>query len=177
MRLPTGRATKALAAGLALFALTGAASAQADVAETIILRCTRHRSLSGFTQAQYREALRELGADTEEYSDCSALIRRAQVATASDGGGSGSSGSGGEEVSATPIEATPEETQALADASSVRPGSLTVGGRSIRPGVIRAADVGTMPKPLLATIAFMLAGLLGLGWRSLRNIRRGGHSA
>ncbi|HEY1834687.1 MAG TPA: hypothetical protein VGG08_09640 [Solirubrobacteraceae bacterium] len=176
-RLPTGRATKALAAGLTLFALTSAAPAQADVGETIILRCTHRESLSGFTQAQYRKALRELGADTEEYSDCSSLIRRAQVAAASHGGGSGSAGSGGGEVSATPIEATPEETQALADASRVRPGALTVGDRSIRPGVIRASDVGTMPTPLLATIAFMLAGLLGLGWRRLRNILRGGSTA
>jgi hypothetical protein len=178
IRLATGRAAGALAAALTLLVLANVAPAQADVGETIILRCTHHESLSGFSQAQYRKALRELGADAEEYSDCSSLIRRAQVAAASHHGGSGGSGgAAGGEAASTPIEATPEETQALADASRVPPGALAVGGRSIRPGVIHAADVSSMPKPLLATIAFMLAGLLALGARRLRNILRDGRTA
>jgi hypothetical protein len=179
IRLATGRAAGALAAALALLALTtSAAPAQADVGETILLRCTHRESLGGFTQAQYRKALRELGADAEEYSDCSSLIRRAQVAAASHGGSSGGPGSSsGGEASSTPIEASPEETQALANASHVRPGALAVGGRSIRPGVIHAADLSSMPKPLLATIAFMLAGLLALGARALRNSLRDGRTA
>jgi hypothetical protein len=178
IRLATGRAAGTLAAALTLLALTGVAPAQADIGETIILRCTHRESLSGFTQAQYRKALRELGADAEEYSDCSSLIRRAQVAAASHHGGSGGSGSSGAaEAASTPIEATPEETQALANASRVRPGALAVGDRSVRPGVIHAASVSSMPKPLLATIAFMLAGLLALGARGLRNIIRDGRTA
>ena len=81
-----------LTAMLAAASLTIAQPARADIGETIILRCTHRESLSGFSQSAYRQALKELNADTEEYSNCSALIRRAQEAAA---GGGGSAGGGG----------------------------------------------------------------------------------
>ena len=78
MRIPA--ATKRLLALLALLSaisLAVTASATADIGETIIQRCTHGQTLSGFSQAAYARALKELSADAEEYTDCSQLIRQA----------------------------------------------------------------------------------------------------
>src|SRR5215210_3453952 len=50
-----------------------------------------------YTQAQFQRALRNLATDVDEYSDCRAVIRRAQLAAAGrrSGGGGGDSDSGG----------------------------------------------------------------------------------
>ena len=53
-----------------------------SVGEQIILRCTHGQSLSGFSQSAYRQALKELSADAEEYSRCAQQIRQAQLAAA-----------------------------------------------------------------------------------------------
>ena len=47
-----------------------------------------------YTQAQYRQALRGIATDLDEYSDCRAVIRRAQLAAARSGskGGQGEGG-------------------------------------------------------------------------------------
>src|ERR1700693_1116265 len=81
------------AALLATAMLVSAPAASANVGERIIDRCTHGESFSGFNQSAYTQALKELSADTEEYSDCSSLIRQAQRAAAAGArGGGGSSG-------------------------------------------------------------------------------------
>ena len=65
------------------------AGASADIGTKIIERCTHGQSLSGFSQQDYRRALKELPTEVEEYSDCANLIRRAQLAAAGGGGGRG----------------------------------------------------------------------------------------
>jgi hypothetical protein len=83
----------ATASALIVLALvTAPAPASADVGETIIQRCTHGQSLAGFSQSDYRKALKELSADAEEYTDCSSLIRQAQLAAAGGRGGSGGAG-------------------------------------------------------------------------------------
>ena len=47
-----------------------------------------------YTQAQYRQALRGIATDLDEYSDCRAVIRRAQLAAARGSSGDGHGGSG-----------------------------------------------------------------------------------
>ena len=51
-----------------------------SVGEQIVLRCTHGQSLSGFSQSAYRQALKELSADSLEYSPCGQQIRQAQLA-------------------------------------------------------------------------------------------------
>ena len=155
----------ALATAL-LMLLSIAAPASADVGTTIINRCTHGQSLSGFSQQDYRRALQELPTEVEEYSDCGNLIRRAQLAAAGRGGGS----SGGGPAIATPL--TPAERSALKRVPKVGSAPLLVGGELVRPGVVHAdiaSALSSLPNPLLAILAFLLACALLLAGRALRD--------
>jgi len=146
--------------GLSL--LTGAA--RADVGEKIIERCTHGQSISGFSQQAYRRALQELPTEVEEYSDCANLIRRAQLAAA---GGQGSSGAGAPLV-ATPL--TGSERRALRSVPKTGAAPLRVGGELVQPGVVHAnvaSALSSLPDPLLALLAFLLACALALGGRAV----------
>ncbi len=165
----TGR-TAALAALLAAALLTFAAPARADVGETIILRCTHGESLSGFSQSAYGQALQQLSADTEEYSDCSSLIRQAQLAAT--GGGQGGAGASQSAATPVPLAATPAEQRAITHAQQAGSEPVKVGGGVIRPGVVHvniASAFSSLPTPLIATLAFLLACLLLIVGGALRN--------
>ncbi len=163
----------ALPATLLAMLLSIASTASADVGATIISRCTHGQSLSGFSQQAYRQALQELPTEVEEYSDCANLIRRAQLAAAGRGGSG--AGSGG---SAIPV--TTAERNALNRAPFVGSAPLEVGNQIVRPGVIHAhiaSALSSLPTPLLATLAFLLACALLLAGRALRNRVRAHRSA
>src|SRR3984885_16254875 len=81
--------------------MASAQQASANVGEKIILRCTHGQSINGFSQSAYRQALKELEADLEEYSpQCGAMIREAQRAAAAGGHGGGSSAGSGQNAPA-----------------------------------------------------------------------------
>ncbi len=170
---PFGRCARRPAVVAALLAATLLAIAQparADVGETIILRCTHGQSLSGFSQSAYGQALKELSADTEEYSDCSSLIRQAQLVAA--GGGRGSAGSGQSAATPVALAATPSEQRAITHAERAGSEPVRVGGGVIHPGVVHvniASALSSLPTPLLATLAFLLACLLLVVGGALRN--------
>jgi hypothetical protein len=154
-----------IAALLAATSLATAAPASADVGETIIQRCTHGQSLAGFSQSAYKRALKELSADAEEYTDCAAQIRQAQLAAAGGGGGG----------AAVPvaIAATPAEQRAIARAGThAGAAPVRVGAQLIHPGVVHAnvaSALSTLPTPLLALIAFLLASVLAVAGSALRN--------
>jgi len=157
------RIVSALALALSLLVLL-AAAASADTGAKIIERCTHGQSLSGFSQKDYRRALAELPTEVEEYSDCGNLIRRAQLLAA---GGTGSGG-GGPSTPATPL--TPPEQRAVARASKSAGGPLTVGNERVSPGVVHASvssALSSLPDPLLAMLAFLLACAAALGGREI----------
>jgi len=173
-RLESRPAALLAAALLAAMLLAIAPPASANVGETIILRCTHGQSLSGFSQSAYGQALEELSADTEEYSDCSSLIRQAQLAAAA--GVGGANAIAGQSVA---IPATPSEQRALAHAQHAGPAPVRVGGAVIDPGVVRvdvASALSSLPTPLLATLAFLLACLLLVVGGAVRNRVRAGRS-
>ncbi|HUB73682.1 MAG TPA: hypothetical protein VL979_06570 [Solirubrobacteraceae bacterium] len=158
-----------------VLALALAPGAQANVGEKIILRCTHGESLSGFSQADYRKALQELSADTEEYSSCSQRIREAQLAAATGGRGVGGGGGGG---TATPVAkaTTPAQERSLQHARSAAPATVKLGDQSVDPGVVHAdiaSAFSALPSPLLATLAFLLACLVAVAGLELRNRIRG----
>lgn len=151
------------AALLAIALLAAAAPAGADVGETIIQRCTHGQSLAGFSQSDYRRALKELSADAEEYTDCGQLIRQAQLAAASGRGGGG----------ATPvaIATTPAEQRAIAHAARAGSAPVKLGARLVHPGVVHAdvaSALSTLPTPLIALTAFLIACLLAFLGGALR---------
>jgi hypothetical protein len=144
-----------------------AVAARADTGEKIIERCTHGQSLSGFSQQDYRRALQELPTEVEEYSDCANLIRRAQLAAA--GGGGGSSGTGGGALGAPTL--SPAERTALQSVPKTGSSPLPVGGQLVRPGIVHtdvASALSSLPDPLLALLAFLLACAAALGGRAIR---------
>src|SRR3977135_2493870 len=120
MRISRQMSLLATASGVIVLALvTAPAPASADVGETIIQRCTHGQSLAGFSQSDYRKALKELSADAEEYTACAALIRQAQLA--------GAGGGGGGAAIPVPIAATPAEQRAIAHAAGAGAVPIKVG--------------------------------------------------
>jgi hypothetical protein len=173
MRLSRLKSRLASVAALVVLAVLAAApAASADVGETIIQRCTHGQSLAGFSQGDYRKALKELSADAEEYTDCSSLIRQAQLAAAGGRGGPGG-------PAAVPLVTTPAEKQAIAHAARAGAAPIKVGNQVIRPGIVHAdvaSALSSLPAPLLAVIAFLLACLIAVAGGVVRNRIRDGRS-
>lgn len=150
-------------------------SAGADVGQTIIRRCAERKSLGGFTQADYRRALKEMSATTEEYSECGAEIRQAQLAAAAGRGGPASPSS----APPSAVAATPAEQRSLAKATSGGGVPVSVGGQVVHPGVVHAniaSAFSKLPDPVLALLALLLAGLLAVGGTFLHRRLRGGRT-
>jgi hypothetical protein len=161
--------SKSFAAVLLTLAISASAAA-ADTGTQIIERCTHGQSLSGFSQQAYRRALQELPTEVEEYSDCGNLIRHAQLAATGGGGGSAGGGGGGPAAAVTPL--SPSEASALKSVPTTGATPLRVGGQLVHPGVVHAniaSALSSLPDPLLAILAFLLACALALGGRSARN--------
>jgi hypothetical protein len=151
---------------------TIAAPAQANTAEKIVDRCTHGESLGGFSQKAYSEALQDLSAGTEEYSNCAQLIRQAQLAAAGTGHGAGSGTGATTTPSATAVTPTPAEQRAISRAPSAGAAPVQVGGQTIHPGVVHvnvASALSSLPTPLLATLAFLLLCLLLVAGSGVRN--------
>jgi hypothetical protein len=149
----------------AVAGLSFAAPARADVGEAIINKCVHGQPLGGFSPSAYNRALKELNSEEEEYSDCSSLIRQAELAAA----GGGSTGGGAIPV---PVPSTPAEQRSIARATHAGSAPVQVGSQVIHPGVVHvniASALSSLPTPLLATAAFLLACLLMVAGGVLRN--------
>jgi hypothetical protein len=153
-------ATTAALVAVALFVLTAPASA--NVGNTIIEKCMNGEPFSGYTPAQYREALKQMETGSLEYSECGALIRKAELASA--GGGTGTSA--GTAASKVALALTPAEQRAVQKAhGSHGSAPVKVGNEAVFPGVVHAniaSAINTLPHSLLALLAFLLAGSLVL---------------
>jgi hypothetical protein len=171
MRITRTQSRLVLPAVLLASALAGAPAARADVGETIIQRCTHGQSLSGFSQSAYSKALKELSADAEEYTNCSNLIRQAQLAAA----GRGGSGLTGLE-SVAPVATTPAEQRSIASAAQAGAAPVRLQGGVVKPGVVHAdiaSAFSSLPSPLLAMLAFLAACLALVAGGAVRNRLRG----
>jgi hypothetical protein len=176
MRIPRLQRHLAPTVGLLLTAvLLFAAPARAeDVGHKIIRLCATGKSLAGFPPSAYAKALKEISATTEEYSECGQLIRAAQAAAAQSHG-AGSAGSPLPQA----VAATPAEQKSIAGAALSGGGPVNLGGQAVHPGVVHAniaSAFSTLPTPLLALIAFLLACLLAFGGRFLRDRIRDGRT-
>ena len=157
-RLQTRLAT-CLVVMLAAAASVPATAAAEDVGHKIIRLCGEGKSLSGFPPSAYAKALKEISPTTEEYSECGQLIRQAQAAAAAGHSSGGGSGSG----LAAALQASPAEQQAIAAAAKSGSEPVLLGGQPIHPGVVHAdvsSALSTLPTPLLALLAFLLACLV-----------------
>ncbi len=163
---PVG-ARKAASAGLVALALAGSTvvPASADTGATIIERCTHGQSLGGFSQQAYRQALAEMPAEVNEYSECATRIRKAELTAAGQGGSGGGAGGGGA-LAAPVAPPSPAEQQTLQAAHSPAGAApVNVGGQVVVPGVVHAnvaSAVTSLPAPLLAVLALLVAGVVAV---------------
>lgn len=162
MATGSGRSIAATAALVAFALLASAAPVSANVGNTIVEKCMNGEPFSGYTPADYREALKQMETGSLEYSECGALIRKAELASA--GGGTGTSA--GTAASKVALSLTPAEQKAVQKArDSHGAPPVKVGNEPIVPGVVHAniaSAVNTLPHSLFALLAFLLAGTLVL---------------
>jgi hypothetical protein len=159
-----------LTTSVMVLCLVAPAAASADSATNKLLRdaCNDEHVDGHYTQAQYKKALDELPADSDEYTACREVIERARLAalstgkhnsnsgggggtstggggggtTGSSSGGGGSSGSSGSAAPADPLaSATPKQRTALAKARSGNAKPVDIGGKLVKPG---ALGLGTL---------------------------------
>jgi hypothetical protein len=174
--MATGRGRSiATTAALLAFALSVcAAPASANVGDKIIEKCMSGEPFSGYTPADYREALKRMETGSLEYSECGALIRKAELASA--GGGTGTSA--GTAASKVALALTPAEQKAVRKAHDSHAPPVKVGNEPVVPGVVHAniaSAINTLPHSLFALLAFLLAGTLVLAAGEVRkrvNARR-----
>jgi hypothetical protein len=157
-----------LATALVAVALLAAApSAMASQAQKIIYKCTHGESFSGYSQKDYREALKQLTTLELEYSPCPNLIRKAGLVAAGGGGDSGTA-PGTSPTVALPL--TPVEQQAVQKAHRHGSAPVRVGNEPVSPGVVHAnisSALSTLPHSLFAVLALILAGAVALAAREV----------
>jgi hypothetical protein len=174
MRIPRLHRRLAPCAGVLLVLLLAAAPARADdVGHKIIRLCAEGKSLAGFPPSAYAKALKEISPTTEEYSECGQLIRQAQGAAAS---GKHSSGGGSSAAASAAVQATPAEQKSIAAAARAGSAGVDLGGGEVHPGVVHAnvaSALSTLPTPVLALLAFLLACLAAFGVSVARKRMRG----
>jgi hypothetical protein len=174
------RSALAIAAAL-LISLAAAAPAGASEVTKILEACSNGTEPIGYSQQAYNRAIKQMEAFLSEYTDCPDLIHKAELAGAA--GAHGASAPGGASEAGTPAVAPPTqaEQRTLERIPHASAPPVNVGTEVIHPGVVHvnlASAVNTLPAPLLALLAFLLAcALVAVAWAVRHRIRRAsGHS-
>lgn len=176
---------RTLTALLTLVAL-GSAAAPAAADPKAVLRDCQDGAIEGkYSQKDYSEALRTIGTDVDEYTDCRDVINRARLGAfggpAGDGGGGGAAAGGAAGGAATPgvagapagrtaaqllQSATPAERSAIQKAvTGAGDEPVVIGGRPVSPdttGLSPAGAANVVPTPLVVALA-LLGVALALG--------------
>ena len=150
---------------------TFASSAQASYEELLRDACGRDGKVNGtYSQEDFRKALANIPADADQYSNCRAIIRAAQLAAAS--GASGDTGDSGASTLSpstardSVAEAAPEDKAAVEEAAKasegapVKLGESTVSPASYGAGRQVAAGISELPTPLKAALGLLAVGAL-----------------
>jgi hypothetical protein len=185
-----------------VFALALPALAHAS-GSAVIKDCTFDGAINKtYSQKDYADALANLPADVDEYSDCRDQIRRAQLGAGGKGGssgggtagggttgggttgggttgaGNGDTGTGGAGPADPLASASPEERAAFEKAVLSGSAPVALDGRPVTPGTLGGAKsngLTDLPTPLLVMLALLAVGGLGaagLGTRRLVHGRR-----
>jgi hypothetical protein len=175
------RSTLAVAAALLLLFAAGASASKSEVAKIYEEACGNGKVPIGYSQRAYSQAIKEMEPFLAEYTPCPYLIHKAQLAGAAGSHGAGTSGGPGEAGAAVVAAATPTEQHTLEGIPHASAPPVQVGGEVIHPGVVHvnlASAFNTLPTPLLALLAFLLAcALLVIAWAVHRRVRRAGAPA
>jgi hypothetical protein len=169
--------------------LAGAAAVAGAAGKAVLNDCTDDERMSRtYSQSDYREALDQLAADTDQYGNCRDVIRRAMLAAAAErkpgapskgSGRAGSSSADAGNVGSAPAEeqlrtATPKERRAVDRARDDAGTPVTVNHATVDPakvgrvpGMSQASD---LPAPVVVLLVLALAGLLALGAVRIRSL-------
>jgi len=171
---------------LLVLAVPGLAHASGSA---VIKDCADGSIDRSYSQKDYADALANLPADLDEYTDCRSQIQRKQLGgggggTTSGGGGTGAggaavggatgtgggtggngdTGTGGGGATDPLAGATDSERAALAKAVESGAAPVQLDGRPIHPGELggaRSSGLGELPAPLLALLVLLALGGLG----------------
>lgn len=145
-----------------LLALPAAAMASGD---TVLRDCGDDQELSrAYSQAEYKQALAHLPADLDEYTDCRAIIRAAQLANASKSGSNSGSGDQTRKLSKRKRDALKDKVSKAA--ATKQP--LKLGNSVVHPGSFNSSS--SIPAPLIVVLLLTLLGALGAGAIVIRRI-------
>jgi hypothetical protein len=156
-------------------------------AQKLLIDACRDEKVDGtYTQAEYKKALDQLPADSDEYTACRQVIQDARLAALSNRGAkrgsghpgagagptsSGGGGSGAAAGTASPrsdplAKASPSERKAIEKAASSG-APVAIAGKLVRPGALglgslSGSDRG-LPTTLVAVIVLLALAALGAG--------------
>ena len=169
--------------------LTAGAAISNASGKTVLNDCTDDERMSKtYSQQDYRNALGELAADTDQYGNCRDVIQRAMLAAAQtpagdkpakgSGGGSPPSAIGGAVGSARAEEqlrtATAKERRAVSRARNDSATPFTVDNATVDPAEVGRipgrSQVSSLPTPIVVLLALLLTGLLALGAVRIRSL-------
>ncbi|WP_205696661.1 hypothetical protein [Conexibacter sp. SYSU D00693] len=189
---------------LALVAALAAPGAAFASAEDVILDCGDDGKLSKtYSQAELRDALKELPTDIDEYTDCRDIIRDARLGGAGGGGGNDASGGGGGAAGGgggggsvddptagagglltDPLKDATDQEKAAVEQARQTGGTnpVQIGGKTVQPGKVGMGELssgGDVPTPLVGVLVLLAlaAGAGGaIAGRRFVAGRRGGPS-
>jgi len=161
---------------VALLLLLAGALAQAAFgsAQSVIQDCSEDGVLNGhYSHSDLTKALDQLPSDLDEYTDCRAVIRSAQLGSAGAKHGAKPGGIVAKVNAGAPPSSGEQRKIAQAVGSG---GSVKIGGKGIRPGVsgtpIKAAGFGTdLPSLVLVVLIGLAAAMAGAAALALQRHR------
>ncbi|MDX6714875.1 MAG: hypothetical protein QOH30_1433 [Baekduia sp.] len=184
-----------------VLALPGLARASGTA---VIKDCTYDGVINGhYSTKDYADALANLPADVDEYSDCRDQIKRAQLGAGGSSGGTGgggTSGAGGAGGGGTtgggaagngdtgtgsgPVDplatATPAEVASFQKAVQAGNAPVALDGRPITPGTLggaKTSGLSQLPTPLLVMLALLAAGGIGAAGFGTKRLVHGRRTA
>lgn len=156
----------AVSLALALVASVLVAAPAFGSADDVIRDCSEDGVLNGhYSHSELAKALDKLPSDLDEYTDCRAVIRSAELRSANKRIPSGAA------PSTAPASA---QEQSAIDKAAKSGAPVNVGGKGIKPGAggapFKAAGFGTDLPPLVLAVLVALAGAMIAG--SVMAVRR-----
>ncbi len=179
-RVPTALLRRALVATAMLLFLLVPAAAHANYKDLLKDACRDQKVNGTYSQKDYRDALDNLPADADQYTDCRAVLTAAQLAAAGAQGSSGGGGGGG--GGSSQPNSVPAAGGAIRSRPRRRPrrppsrrppsrprrpahGPVDVGGVRIEPSALGAgrpvaASISDLPAPLLVALGLLALAVL-----------------
>lgn len=123
-----------------------------------------------YTQAEYKQALADLPADSDAYTDCRDIIKRARLAKAAQksDAGSSSGGSGAGTTTTISNKKKAKIKRQLSGNDLVTDAPLQIGNAVVKPGSLQSSSA--IPAPLLAVLILTLLGAAGAAAIAIRRI-------